>query len=109
MYITHNDDFYASGGGCYEGTDMEYPGKVSKLSIFDNGEWEETVVVENLGVSNHDHGLNQFVIDNDGDLLVSIGGTITLSLSLLFSCFSSLIIYNLFSYNLSLLSYNLFS
>jgi hypothetical protein len=76
LYVSHNK-FYANPsaygeGGFDELTEFSpYSGQVSVLT----GPNFNTItpIVENIGVSNHDHGVNGLVFDANGDLLITAG------------------------------------
>ena len=77
IYVSHNQfyanaDSYAKEGGFNELTDFSpYSGQVSVLEgpDFDT----LTPLVDNIGVSNHDHGVNGLAFDDLGDLLINVG------------------------------------
>lgn len=77
IYVAHNQfyanpDSYEKEGGFDELTDFSpYSGQVSILEgpNFDT----VTPLVENIGVSNHDHGVNGLAFDGNGDLLITSG------------------------------------
>ena len=77
IYVSHNQfyanyDSYAQEGGFNELTDFSpYSGQVSVLEGADFTTL--TPVVDNIGVSNHDHGVNGLVFDENGDLLITVG------------------------------------
>lgn len=70
LYIAHTE-MYAQGGTTFSGP-APYPGQVSRLSgpNFDT----PVTVIDLLPTSNHDHGVNGMVFDNNGDLLIGVGG-----------------------------------
>jgi glucose/arabinose dehydrogenase len=69
LYVAHTQTF-AQGGGSFQGP-SPYPGAISRL---DGPDFDTPVpVVTNLPTSNHDHGVNGMEIDDNGDLLVSVG------------------------------------
>ncbi len=70
VYIAHSLT-YAQGGGAFSGP-APYPGQISRLDgpLFD----APVPVVTNLPTSNHDHAINGMVFDDNGDLLVCVGG-----------------------------------
>ncbi|MEM8720692.1 MAG: carbohydrate-binding domain-containing protein [Cyanobacteria bacterium P01_G01_bin.39] len=77
IYVSHNQ-FYANGdaytkeGGFNELTDFSpYSGQVSVLEGPDFS--TITPVVDNIGISNHDHGVNGLAFDENGDLLITNG------------------------------------
>ena len=79
LYVSHSE-LYANeytytkngGSGFNELVDFSpYSGEVSVLSGADFSERE--IVVDNLGVSNHDHGINGLAFDGNGDLLIAVG------------------------------------
>lgn len=70
VYVAHSL-LYANGGTCFEGF-SPYSGQVSMLS---GPDFTNVVpILENLPVSNHDHGINGLQFDNQGRLLVAVGG-----------------------------------
>ena len=77
IYVSHNQfyanyDSYAQEGGFNELTDFSpYSGQVSVLEGPDFTTL--TPVVDNIGVSNHDHGVNGLAFDDNGDLLITVG------------------------------------
>ncbi|GMW02599.1 MAG: hypothetical protein AMXMBFR84_37350 [Candidatus Hydrogenedentota bacterium] len=70
IYVAHSL-LFANGGACFDGF-SPYSGKVSVLT----GPNFNTVntVISGLPVSNHDHGINGMAFDNNGDLLICVGG-----------------------------------
>ena len=70
LYVSHSR-LYVNGGGCFSGS-SPYTGQVSLLQGPSFG--TATPVVTGLPVSNHDHGLNALEFDNDGNLLLAVGG-----------------------------------
>ena len=75
LYIAHNQ-FYANpdayADGLNELTDFSpYSGQVSVLEGPDFNKL--TPLVQNIGVSNHDHGVNGLAFDANGDLLITSG------------------------------------
>ena len=77
IYVAHNQfyanpDAYEKEGGFDELTDFSpYSGQVSVLEGPDFATL--TPIVENIGVSNHDHGINGLAFDENGDLLIASG------------------------------------
>lgn len=70
LYVAHTQT-YAQGGGSFQGT-SPYPAVISRL---DGPNFNTPIpVVSKLPTSNHDHGVNGMVFDDNGDLLVLIGG-----------------------------------
>jgi hypothetical protein len=70
IYVAHNL-LFANGGSCF--TDVSfYSGQVSILE----GPNFDTVqpLITGLPVSNHDHGINGMEFDNQGNLLIAVGG-----------------------------------
>jgi len=70
IYVSHGA-LYANGGGCFTGSSI-YWGQVSVLTGPDFV--TATPLVTGLPVSNHDHAVNGMQFDNNGDLLISVGG-----------------------------------
>ena len=77
IYVSHNQ-FYANAesytqeGGFNELTDFSpYSGQVSTLEGPDFTALNP--LVDNIGVSNHDHGVNGLEFDANGDLLITVG------------------------------------
>ena len=77
IYVAHNQfyanaDSYAKEGGFNELTDFSpYSGQVS---VLEGPDFSKLIpVVENIGVSNHDHGVNGLAFDSNGDLLINVG------------------------------------
>lgn len=70
LYVAHTE-MYAQGGTSFSGP-APYPGQVSRLTgpNFDT----PVTVIDRLPTSNHDHGVNGMVFDNNGDLLICVGG-----------------------------------
>lgn len=70
LYVAHGEHFL-NGGGSFSGP-SPYTGQVSVLTgpTFDN----PTVLIDQLPTSNHDHSVNGMVFDNNGDLLICVGG-----------------------------------
>ena len=72
IYVSHSQ-LYANGGGAFPETELSpYSGQISVLSgpNFSNLD----PLITGLPVSNHDHGVNDIIFDNKGDLYVAIGG-----------------------------------
>ncbi|MEL6493789.1 MAG: carbohydrate-binding protein [Cyanobacteria bacterium J06623_7] len=73
IYVSHNE-FRANNEGESFDVNTEfspYTGQVSTLSGANFGTL--TPVVQNIGVSNHDHGVNGLIFDENGDLLITVG------------------------------------
>lgn len=70
LYVAHSQ-LFANGGSCFTGF-SPYSGQVSILTgpAFDVVE----PLITGLPVSNHDHGVNGLEFDNNGDLLICVGG-----------------------------------
>jgi glucose/arabinose dehydrogenase len=70
IYVAHSL-LFANGGGAFTGT-SPYSGQVSVLQ----GPNFSTLqpLITGLPVSNHDHGVNGLTFDNDGNLLIAVGG-----------------------------------
>ncbi len=77
IYVSHNQfyanyDTYIKEGGFNELTDFSpYSGQVSVLE--GPNFTTLTPIVKNIGVSNHDHGVNGLAFDSQGDLLITVG------------------------------------
>ncbi|MGD1875420.1 MAG: malectin domain-containing carbohydrate-binding protein, partial [Mastigocoleus sp.] len=74
IYVSHSE-LYANnnGGGFDELTEFSpYSGQVSVLEGPDFSVAQP--LVENIGVSNHDHGVNGLAFDDEGNLLITVGG-----------------------------------
>jgi len=69
LYIAHGEHFQ-NGGGAFTGP-SDFTGQVTLLTgpDFDN----PVPVVTGLPLSNHDHGLNGLLFDDNGDLLLCTG------------------------------------
>jgi glucose/arabinose dehydrogenase len=63
---------YVSHSFLFHGDIVNYNGKVSAVSGPDMVFWKD--VVTGLPVSDHDHGINGIEFDNDGNLLIQVGG-----------------------------------
>lgn len=70
LYVSHSE-LFANGGTCFSGF-SPYSGQVSVLTGPDFATAEP--VITGLPVSNHDHGVNALEFDNNGDLLICVGG-----------------------------------
>jgi N-acetylneuraminic acid mutarotase/glucose/arabinose dehydrogenase len=70
VYVGHSE-LYADGGAPPVGP-VPYPGEVSILTgpSFDTPQ----ALITGLPTSNHDHGVNGMLFDNNGDLLIALGG-----------------------------------
>ncbi|GJM20401.1 MAG: hypothetical protein DHS20C15_03160 [Planctomycetota bacterium] len=70
VYLAHSE-LFAQGGGSFVG-ESPYPGFVSYVEgpNFDT----PVTLISGLPSSNHDHGVNGMVFDNNGDLLIAVGG-----------------------------------
>lgn len=77
VYVSHNQfyanyDSYLNESGFNKLTDFSpYSGQVSVLE--GPGFGTITPVVDNIGISNHDHGVNGLTFDGNGDLLITVG------------------------------------
>ncbi len=71
IHVAHSE-LFAQGGGAFVGP-SPYPGQVSVLSGPDFD--APAPLITGLPSSNHDHGVNGMVFDNNGDLLLCVGGT----------------------------------
>ncbi|HTE05558.1 MAG TPA: IPT/TIG domain-containing protein, partial [Planctomycetota bacterium] len=70
LYIAHSQ-IYSKGGGPFAGP-FPYIGRVSVLTGPNfNG---ATPFITGLPTSNHDHAINGMQFDNNGDLLIAVGG-----------------------------------
>jgi len=70
VYVGHGDLFVQGGGGAFTGPSA-YTGQVSVLT---GPTFAPTPLITGLPTSNHDHGVNGMQFDNNGDLLIAIGG-----------------------------------
>lgn len=70
LYISHGEQFQ-NGGGAFTGPSY-FTGQVSTLTgpDFDNVQ----PLITQLPVSNHDHSVNGLLFDDNGDLLLCVGG-----------------------------------
>ena len=70
LYVGHGEH-WLNGGGAFSGP-SPFTGQVSVLTgpSFDVPQ----VLIDGLPTSNHDHGVNGLVFDNNGDLLICMGG-----------------------------------
>jgi glucose/arabinose dehydrogenase/N-acetylneuraminic acid mutarotase len=70
VYVAHGEH-YANGGGSFSGP-SPYTGQISVVEgpLFDSPQ----PLITGLPVSNHDHGINGLEFDNDGNLLICVGG-----------------------------------
>ena len=70
LYVSHGEH-WLNGGGSFTGP-SPYTGQVSVLTgpTFDN----PVALISQLPTSNHDHSINGLLFDNNGDLLVCVGG-----------------------------------
>ena len=72
IYVSHSQ-LYANGGGAFPETELSpYSGQISILSGANFANLDP--LITGLPVSNHDHGVNDIIFDNKGDLYVAIGG-----------------------------------
>ena len=79
LYVSHSEleaNKYTypkeGGSGFNELVDFSpYSGEVSILSGANFSQQE--ILVDNIGVSNHDHGVNGLAFDGNGDLLITVG------------------------------------
>jgi glucose/arabinose dehydrogenase len=70
LYVAHTQT-YAQGGGPFVGA-APYPATISRL---DGPNFNTPVpIVTKLPTSNHDHGVNGMEFDDNGDLLITVGG-----------------------------------
>ena len=69
VYVGHSD-LFAQGGGSFTGP-SPYTGQVSVLT---GPTFTPTPLITGLPTSNHDHAVNGMQFDNNGDLLIAIGG-----------------------------------
>ncbi|MEC4983286.1 MAG: malectin domain-containing carbohydrate-binding protein [Oscillatoria sp. PMC 1068.18] len=73
IYVAHSQLFANNGGnGINPGDYSPYSGQISVLS--GPGFSNFTPLVTGLPVSNHDHGINGLAFDDNGDLLITVGG-----------------------------------
>ncbi len=73
LYVAHSE-LFAQGGDIFTGT-SPYPGQVSVLEGPDFDYFlDPQPLITGLPVSNHDHGVNGMDFDNNGDLLIAVGG-----------------------------------
>jgi N-acetylneuraminic acid mutarotase/glucose/arabinose dehydrogenase len=71
IYVAHAE-LYAQGGTTPTQA-VPYNGQISKLT---GPDFDTPIpVITGLPVSNHDHGINGMAFDNNGDLLIAVGGT----------------------------------
>jgi glucose/arabinose dehydrogenase len=72
VYVAHSHLFAHNFGGCFTGP-SPYNGQVSVLTgpNFTSAQ----PLITGLPVSNHDHGINGMEFDNNGDLLIAVGGS----------------------------------
>ena len=70
IYVAHSA-LFAQGGLEFTGP-SPYPGQVSVLEGPDFDAPQP--IITGLPTSNHDHGVNGIVFDNNGDLLICVGG-----------------------------------
>lgn len=70
MYVAHGEQFQ-NGGGAFTGPSY-FTGQVSVLAgpDFNNPQ----PLITNLPVSNHDHSVNGMFFDDNGDLMICVGG-----------------------------------
>lgn len=70
LYVSHGEQFQ-NGGGAFTGPSY-FTGQVSVLTgpSFNN----PTPIITQLPVSNHDHSVNGMLFDDNGDLLICVGG-----------------------------------
>ena len=71
IYIAHNWLWAFGSEGCGS-QNWPYPGRISKININTK---ELTPLATNLPVSKHDHGVSGIEFDNNGDLIMAVGGT----------------------------------
>ncbi|MEL6930605.1 MAG: malectin domain-containing carbohydrate-binding protein, partial [Cyanobacteria bacterium J06600_6] len=75
LYVSHND-FKANNEGESFDRNTELSPYSGQVSILSGANFDTlTPVIENIGVSNHDHGVNGMVFDDNGDLLVTVGSS----------------------------------
>ncbi len=70
IYVAHSQ-LYAQGGSCFSGA-SPYPGQVSVLTGPNFSSVQP--LITGLPTSNHDHAVNGLAFDNEGDLLIGMGG-----------------------------------
>lgn len=71
MYVSHTL-FYAGFTDMIKSGKFPYPGKVSILEGPDFSTF--STIISNLPTSDHDHGNGKLLFDNNGNLLITIGG-----------------------------------
>jgi hypothetical protein len=71
IYVAHSLLFAHNGGSCFTGP-SPYNGQVSVLT--GPNFTAAQPLITGLPVSNHDHGINGLEFDNNGDLLIAVGG-----------------------------------
>ena len=72
IYVSHSSLYFNGGSPPLETASFPYSGEVSVLEGPDFA--TRTSLVNNLPVSNHDHGINGLEFDNNGDLYIAVGG-----------------------------------
>ena len=74
IYVSHSQLYANNEPGFDSLTDFSpYSGQVSTIEKV-NGEWITLPLITGIGVSNHDHGVNALDFDNEGNLLIAVGG-----------------------------------
>jgi len=72
IYVAHSELFAHNGG---QGPVTEFSPYNGQVSILEGPNFSTvTPLITGLPVSNHDHGINGLTFDNNGDLLIAVGG-----------------------------------
>ena len=73
IYVSHSQLYANNNGKAFPSTELSpYSGQISVLGGSDFSTINP--LITGLPVSNHDHGVNDIIFDNQGDLLVAVGG-----------------------------------
>ena len=79
IYVAHNQfyanrDTYPQYGGTGFNELVDFSPYSGQVSVLEGANFDTiTPLVQNIGVSNHDHGVNGLVFDENGDLLITSG------------------------------------
>ncbi len=81
IYVAHNQfyansDTYPQFGGSGFNKLVDFSPYSGQVSVLEGPNFDTvTPLVQNIGVSNHDHGINGLAFDDNGDLLITSGST----------------------------------
>ena len=72
IYVSHSQ-LYANGGTGFDPL-TEFSPYSGQVSVLEGPDFTAQPLITGIGVSNHDHGVNGLEFDNEGNLLIAVGG-----------------------------------